>query len=129
MVDKKYKQNPENFLDGLVTNSDDIELKNAICKALADKYSRVILAYAMDKPKSVIEMSKDCKIPISTVYRRIRDLTNAGLLNIKSCLITIEGKKYYLYRSKIKAINTIFGINSVNIEIIFNDDMGKSAYW
>lgn len=83
----------------------------------------------MDKPKSAIEISTESNIPISTAYRRIHYLSKAGLIQINKTITTADGKKYCLYRSNVKAVNTVFGINSINVEIIFNDDMGKSAYW
>jgi hypothetical protein len=53
-----------------------------------------------------------------------------GLLRIDNTVVTSDGKKHCLYKSNIKAVNTVFGINSIKVEIIFNDDgMGNSAYW
>jgi predicted transcriptional regulator len=112
-----------------VVDSKDQKLKNTVLQALADEYSRSILAFIMDKPKSVIEISTECKIPMSTAYRRTHELEEAGLVQATGSIITDDGKKYFLYRSKIKAVRTVFGVDSLEVEIIPNDGMGRSAYW
>ncbi|MFQ5970290.1 MAG: ArsR/SmtB family transcription factor [Nitrososphaerales archaeon] len=110
-------------------NLADKKFKDMLLKALADEYSRMILTFLMDKPRSVIEISTECKIPMSTAYRRIHELEESGLLQIMGSIISEDGKRYYLYRSKIKAVRTIFGVDSLEVEVIPNDDMAKSAYW
>ncbi len=66
---------------------------------------------------------------MSTAYRRIHDLEENGLIKIMGSIINENGKRYYLYRSKVKAVKTIFGVDSLEVEIIPNDEMGKSAFW
>ncbi|MEM2760993.1 MAG: hypothetical protein QXU32_09795 [Nitrososphaerales archaeon] len=65
---------------------------------------------------------------MSTAYRRIHDL-EAGLVQVTGSIINDDGKRYYLYRSRIKAVRTIFGLNSLEVEVTPNDNMGRSAYW
>ena len=110
-------------------NVSDEKFKDIVLKALADEYSRTILTFVMDKPRSVIEISMECKIPMSTAYRRIHDLEESGLVQVMGSIISDDGKRYYLYRSKIKAVRTIFGVDSLEVEVIPNDEMAKSAYW
>lgn len=110
-------------------NVSDEKFKDTVLKALADEYSRAILACIMDKPKSVVEISSECKIPMSTAYRRIHDLEEAGLVHVNGSTISSDGKRYYLYRSGIKAVRTVFGVDSLTVEIIPNEEMGRSAYW
>ena len=83
----------------------------------------------MNQPKSVIDIVRDCKIPISSVYRRVNHLEKARLIIIHTTIISEDGKKYNLYKSNIKSIRVIFGMDSLDIEIIPNKDMAKSAYW
>lgn len=110
-------------------NADEQKFKNAVLQALADEYSRTILTFIMDEPKSVIEISTECRIPMSTTYRRIHDLEEAGLVQVKGSIVNEDGKRYYLYRSRIKAVRTVFGVDSLEVEVIPNDEMGRSAYW
>ena len=93
--------------------------KDVLLGILADRYSRAILESTMDSPKSAIELSADCKIPISTAYRRVQELHDNKLLGISGS-INDDGKKYFLYKSKIKSIMTCFNGSSVEVEIVPN---------
>ena len=93
--------------------------KDAILQVISDKYCRAILESTLDKPKSAMEISAESKIPISTVYRRLQTLHDNKLLGI-SGTISDDGKKYFLYKSKVKAIATSFKGGFVEIEIVPN---------
>ena len=93
--------------------------KDAVLEILADKYSRAILESTMEMPKSAIDLSNDCGIPISTAYRRVQVLHKHKLLGISGS-INNEGKKYFLYKSKVKSIMTCFNRGSIDIEIVPN---------
>jgi predicted transcriptional regulator len=95
------------------------ERKDAILQIISDKYCRAILETTMDKPKSAMEISAESKIPISTVYRRLQALHDNKLLGISGS-ISDDGKKYFLYRSKVKAVSSSFKSGFVEIEIIPN---------
>ena len=98
---------------------EDDSRKDAILEVMADKYCRTILENTMEKPKSAMEISVETKIPISTVYRRLQALHDNKLLGISGS-ISDDGKKYFLYKSKVKAIATSFNGNHVEIEIMPN---------
>ena len=98
---------------------DQDERKEAILGMLSDKYCRAILETTMDKPKSAMEISSESKIPISTVYRRLQTLHDNKLLGISGS-ISEDGKKYFLYRSKIKAIMSSFHNGQIEIEVVPN---------
>ena len=93
--------------------------KDAILQVISDKYCRAILEACMDKPKSAMEISAESKIPISTVYRRLQTLHDNKLLGISGS-ISDDGKKYFLYRSKVKAIASSFNGGFVEIEVVPN---------
>lgn len=93
--------------------------KDAILEVMSDKYCRAILENTMDKPKSAMEISAETKIPISTVYRRLQTLHDNKLLGISGS-ISDDGKKYFLYKSRVKAIASTFNGNFVEIEIVPN---------
>lgn len=93
--------------------------KDAILEMMSDKYCRAILENTMEKPKSAMEISAETKIPISTVYRRLQTLHDNKLLGI-SGQISDDGKKYFLYKSKVKAIASTFNGSNVEIEVVPN---------
>ena len=98
---------------------EDDSRKDAILEVVSDKYCRMILENSMQKPKSAMEISAETKIPISTVYRRLQTLHDNKLLGISGS-ISEDGKKYFLYKSRIKAIATSFNGSDVEIEVIPN---------
>ncbi|MDH3824878.1 MAG: helix-turn-helix domain-containing protein [Nitrosopumilus sp.] len=93
--------------------------KDNLLGIVSDKYCRSILKAIMDKPKSAMEIAMECKIPISTVYRRIQNLHDSKML-YTSGQISDDGKKFFLYKSKIKEIQTYFNNGEVQIELVFN---------
>ena len=96
--------------------------KDTYLEILADKYSRSILEATMDIPKSAIDLSNECGIPISTAYRRVQLLHRHKLLGISGS-INQDGKKYFLYKSRIRSIMTCFNNGSLEVEIIPNSNI------
>ena len=95
------------------------EKKDTILEAVSDRYSRVILEATLDKPKTALEISAEYKIPISTVYRRLQDLHDAKLLGISGS-ISDDGKKFFMYKSRIRGISTVFDGTKIDVVIIPN---------
>ena len=96
--------------------------KDVYLEILADKYARGILEVTMDMPKSVIDLSHECGIPISTAYRRVQLLHKHRLLGISGS-INQDGKKYFLYKSRIKSIMTCFRNGSLEVDVVPNYDV------
>ena len=95
------------------------EKKDTILEAVSDKYSRLILETTMIMPKTALEISAEHDIPISTVYRRLQALHDAKLLAISGS-ISEEGKRYFMYKSKIRQISTSFNGSTVDVSIVPN---------
>jgi hypothetical protein len=95
------------------------EKKDTILGILSDRYCRAIIESTMAVPKAAIEISAECKIPISTVYRRLQILHDSKLLGISGA-ITTEGKKHFLYKSKVRAMTSRFNNGSLEVEIVPN---------
>ena len=97
----------------------DDEKKQVILEILADKYCKLILHSTLEKPKSAMEISNEKKIPISTVYRRLQTLFDAKLLSISGS-INQDGKKYFLYKSRVKSISLKCDLEVTTIELESN---------
>ena len=93
--------------------------KDIILEAVSDKYSRIIMETTLDKPKTALEISTEHEIPISTVYRRLQDLHDAKLLGISGS-ISDDGKKFFMYRSKVRTISTTFDGSQIQVSVIPN---------
>lgn len=107
----------------------DSEFKKAILKALSDEYSRTIMNFTIEEPKSVLDIIKECNIPMTTAYRRVHELEENKILKVTGSIITDDGKKYFLYQNRLKSIYVIFGLESLDVQIVENDGMGTSSYW
>ncbi len=94
----------------------DDERKQMILQAIADKYCKNILCSTLNNPKSANQISRDEKIPISSVYRKLQTLYDAKLLFISGS-INEKGKKYFLYKSRIKSISVKCDLKNVFLEI------------
>ncbi|MGI9565712.1 MAG: ArsR family transcriptional regulator [Nitrosopumilus sp.] len=94
--------------------------KDDLLSIVSDKYCRSILEAIMDKPKSAMEITAETKTPISTVYRRIQMLHDRKLLQT-SGMISGDGKKLFLYKSKIRGIQSTFKDGKVEVELILNN--------
>ncbi|MDH5697538.1 MAG: ArsR family transcriptional regulator [Nitrosopumilus sp.] len=95
------------------------ERKESFLEILSDKYCRSILEAIMETPKSAIEVSHEKIIPLSTVYRRIQQLHDSKMIRT-SGVITEEGKRLFLYKSKIKEVNTSFSDGKLDVQVVFN---------
>ncbi|BDQ30811.1 hypothetical protein NZNM25_13660 [Nitrosopumilus zosterae] len=95
------------------------ERKEVFLEILSDKYCRLILDSIMNISKSAIEISREKKIPLSTVYRRIQQLHDSHMIRT-SGIITDEGKRLFLYKSKIKEVNTRFSDGEIAMDVVFN---------
>jgi len=101
----------------------DDSAKDKVLKALADEYSRTILLSTIQKAKSAVELSTEKNIPISTSYRRLHELQEAGLVAIERSTITEDGKKFDLYRSTVKSVSISFNLGATDVELVPNEDM------
>ena len=115
--------------DEIKTLPNDSQLRKDILDALSDEYSRKILNYTIEQPRSVVDIVKALAIPMTTAYRRVNALTDQKLLKVTGSIVTDDGKKYFLYQSKLKAIYVVFGLESLNVQIVDNKDYVNSAYW
>ena len=97
----------------------DDERKQVILEILADKYCKQILHNTLEKSKSAMEISSEKKIPISTVYRRLQTLYDAKLLAISGS-INQDGKKYFLYKSRVKSISLQCDLEVTTVELVPN---------
>lgn len=117
------KNSPSHIMQTLqqqVFKIEETERKDSILEIVSDKYCRAILESIMNMPKSVIEITTETKIPMSTVYRRIQSLHDNRLVAI-SGTITDEGKRLFLYKSKIKGIQSTFKNGKTEVELTINN--------
>ena len=96
----------------------DNEKKKIYLQVLSDHFCLAIISDIISNPKTAVDISKNTKIPISTVYRRLQFLQENKLLKITGGI----GKdgKYFLYQSRIKGFSTVFNGESLEITVTSN---------
>ena len=102
------------------TKITDEQRKKIILESMADQYCKLILKNTLDKPKSAMIIAQEEKIPLSTVYRKIKKLCDGKLLAISGS-INRDGKKYFLYMSKIREINIHWDVIETKIDCVLNN--------
>ncbi|MCL4519813.1 MAG: helix-turn-helix domain-containing protein [Thaumarchaeota archaeon] len=90
-----------------------------ILKLMSDEYMRKIVVTALSAAKSVEEISRENGIPISTCYRRVRELVDMGILREQSIVLNDEGKKYQTYASELKEARINFSSKGLTVETTF----------
>jgi DNA-binding transcriptional ArsR family regulator len=62
------------------TTVDDDDAVQAVLHALQDDDCRAVLDATDEEPLSASELAEACELPLSTTYRKLDELTEAGLL-------------------------------------------------
>lgn len=74
-----------------------------VAESLADPYARRVLAVCVKQARSVKDVSAATGLPLATTYRHVDRLATAGLLLVERSAMTPDGKKYDLYRARVKS--------------------------
>jgi len=96
---------------------DEDDRKKAVMRALLDDHSRLILTATMLAPKSVIDITREQKIPITSAYRKVKELKEFGLLKVDRIVLTQDGKKFELVRSTIRTASIQFDRGTLNVDV------------
>jgi Fe2+ or Zn2+ uptake regulation protein len=87
---------------------------------LGSKYINAILSRTSVKECSASELSNELKIPLATVYRKLKLLEESGLVENVKTIINISGNEEKFYRCLISEATVNFhdGKLSVKVEIM-----------
>jgi len=109
---------------GDVENQQLEDMINDILGPLADDYALKILAATRDEGKTVRELSRELDIPIATCYRRVEELEENDLLEVKEKKLTQDGKRATVLRTNVSFVEITFGFEnqSLNINIESAED-------
>ena len=103
-------------------NLNSQRLKQVVLAALADKDMVKILDCAMFRDKCVNDIIKECNIPHTTAYRKIKYLLDQGLLACTKMEFTEDGKKFSLFKSVFKLLNIKYEYNNLVVKGEYNID-------
>jgi len=74
-----------------------------VAESLADPYARRVLAVCVKQARPVKAIAHETGLPLPTAYRHVNKLEESGLLIVERSAMTPDGKKYDLYRSRVKS--------------------------
>lgn len=94
--------------------------KKAVLRALLDDQSRLIIASTMQTPKSVIQITREQAIPVTSAYRKVKELKRSGLLTVERIVVTNDGKKYEVLRSSILGVSIRFDKGQLDVDVTPN---------
>jgi predicted ArsR family transcriptional regulator len=77
------------------------DVTQKVIEALADAESRTILFSLIKQGRTAADISDKCKIPLSSVYKKLSDLENLTLVHVERWMISDKGRKFKVYRSRI----------------------------
>jgi predicted transcriptional regulator len=77
------------------------DVNQKILEALADAQSRSILFSIIKEGMTALELSEKYRIPLSSVYKKISDLEELALVKIDKWVLSDNGKKFKVYKSRI----------------------------
>lgn len=109
------------------------ERKDAFLQTIADDYSRKILFSLVERSKPIEEIARETGVPVSTCYRKMRELISLRLIRVERIVITETGKKFETYRSIVK--NAIFRLSpsgdiSLEVDLVTREpDERLSRMW
>lgn len=86
---------------------DEDDQKQKALQVFSDTYTRIILSAIMENPKSALQISEETQIPLTTIYRKVHHLLEENMIRI-SGQIAENGKKNFLYKSKLKSFHVTF---------------------
>jgi predicted transcriptional regulator len=98
------------------------EVRQSVLAALADQEIVKILDCAMVREKSVNEVIRECDIPHTTAYRKIKWLLDKGLLLSIRNEVTEDGKKFTLFRSLFKSLRINYEYGNIVVFADYNID-------
>ena len=94
-----------------MTNDDEI------LSVLADEYSRKILSILAKNELNAQEISNRLEIPMSTTYRKIKNLENLILVKKTKVIRTLEGLDESYYKSLVSGIDVKFKDGEISYKI------------
>src|SRR5271170_238667 len=95
--------------------------KERILEALGDRWSREILLMLNEAPRSAQEIQSTNRIPQSTLYRKLHELGEIGLVGVQRSIISADGKRVELYRSLLDELKVEMRGARLRIDVRFRD--------
>jgi predicted transcriptional regulator len=88
-----------------------------LLREVAEMIAYKIITSTMYSAKTVLQISTENKLPLSSTYKKISRLCKVGILSVERASIDDNGKKVLYYRSKIKAIEACLNESGLAVHV------------
>ena len=95
---------------------------------MGDPHSQEILHSIRGSSKDAQSISEETRIPLSSIYRKLSILREAGLVFVKAFEITSVGKRQDKYMAAVSEVHVKTSGEVLEIELIPNDE-GANRIW
>ena len=94
----------------------EFDITQKIIESLSNVCTRAVLFSIKEESKDAAQIAEELKISISTVYKTLSTLEDLALAEVDRYVISSEGKKIKIYRSRIGKVE----ITLDNLEPVLN---------
>ena len=103
----------------------EFNITQKIIESLSNACTRSVLFSVKNESKDVGQIANELKLSLSTVYKTLSILEDLALAEVEQYIISPEGKKIKLYRSRIEKVEiTLEGFEPI-LNLYPNDDSPK----
>lgn len=95
--------------------------EEAILAAFGDSQSRAILLTLGPEARSAQDLVELCALPQASVYRKLRELQEGGLVGIQRSVMTSDGHRTDLFRSLVSRVNLTFDGGRLQVRASFRE--------
>ncbi len=94
----------------------EFDITQKIIESLSNVCTRAVLFSVKNETKDATQIANELKISLSTVYKTLSTLESLALVEVDKYVISPEGKKIKLYRSRIGKVE----ITLADLEPVLN---------
>jgi predicted transcriptional regulator len=101
-----------------------------VLELLGKRRVREILAATSREPLSAKELSEECDVAVSTIYRRVEDMVATDLL-VERTRIEADGSHHSVYEANIEHLGVDVDDGTIDVEMHVREDAAErfSRIW
>ena len=104
----------------------EFDITQRIIESLSNVCTRSVLFSVKNESKDATQIADELKISLSTVYKTLSTLEDLALAEVDKYVISSEGKKIKLYRSRIGKVEITLDDLEPSLNLYSNTENPKS---
>ena len=100
----------------------EFDITQKIIESLSNVCIRSVLFCIKNEAKDATQIAKELKISQSTVYKTLNHLENLALVEVEKFVISDEGKKIKLYKSRVGKVEILIKNMAPTLNLYPNDN-------